>query len=151
MTLAKWFFDNRSLIPRDLRFTITTENFLGSLDGIPPLRQFFIFSGLESFLRHFLRNSSNRLKKSAAAQYLDYRGISVAKLSIYEYVRTDKGWRYCKVAFYPNDKIKPNVVVERLSGRTVDSASRDFPQARFSLPIRIFCAKPLWVSDGLKS
>ena len=77
----------------------------------PPLRQCFIFSGLESFLRHFLRNSSNRLKKSAAAQYLDCRGISVAKLSIYKYVRTDKGWRYCKAAFHPNGKIKPNVVV----------------------------------------
>jgi hypothetical protein len=43
-------------------------------------------------------------------QYLDYRGISVAKLSIYKYVRTDKGWRYCKAAFHPNGKIKPNVV-----------------------------------------
>jgi integrase/recombinase XerD len=35
----------------------------------------------------------------------------VAKLSIYKYVRTDKGWRYCKAAFHPNGKIKPNVVV----------------------------------------
>jgi hypothetical protein len=34
----------------------------------------------------------------------------VAKLSIYKYVRTDKGWRYCKAAFHPNGKIKPNVV-----------------------------------------
>jgi integrase len=39
------------------------------------------------------------------------RGISVAKLTIYKYVRTDKGWRYCKAAFHPNGKIKPNIVV----------------------------------------
>ena len=35
----------------------------------------------------------------------------MAKLSIYKYVRTVKGWRYCKAAFHPNGKIKPNVVV----------------------------------------
>jgi len=35
----------------------------------------------------------------------------MAKLSVYKYVRTDKGWRYCKAAFHPNGKIKPNVVV----------------------------------------
>jgi site-specific recombinase XerD len=37
----------------------------------------------------------------------------VAKLSIYKYVRTDKGWRYCKAAFHSNGKIKPNVVIVR--------------------------------------
>jgi hypothetical protein len=37
----------------------------------------------------------------------------MAKLSIYKYFRTAKGWRYCKVAFHPNGKIKPNVVVVR--------------------------------------
>ena len=35
----------------------------------------------------------------------------MAKLSIYKYVRTVKGWRYCKAAFHPNGKIKPNIVV----------------------------------------
>lgn len=35
----------------------------------------------------------------------------MAKLSIYKYVRTGKGWRYCKAAFHPNGKIKPNVVI----------------------------------------
>ena len=35
----------------------------------------------------------------------------MAKLSIYKYVRTGNGWRYCKAAFHPNGKIKPNVVV----------------------------------------
>jgi hypothetical protein len=49
--------------------------------------------------------------KKSAAQYWSLRGISVAKLSIYKYVRTDKGWRYCKAAFHPNGKIKPNVMV----------------------------------------
>jgi hypothetical protein len=49
--------------------------------------------------------------RKSAAQYWFLRGISVAKLSIYKYVRTDKGWRYCKAAFHPNGKIKPNVVV----------------------------------------
>jgi hypothetical protein len=37
----------------------------------------------------------------------------MAKLSIYKYVRTGAGWRYCKAAFHPNGKIKPNVVVVR--------------------------------------
>jgi integrase len=37
----------------------------------------------------------------------------MAKLSIYKYVRTHKGWRYCKAAFHPNGKIKPNVVAVR--------------------------------------
>jgi len=36
----------------------------------------------------------------------------VAKLSIYKYVRTNKGWR-CKAAFHPNGKIKPNFVIVR--------------------------------------
>jgi integrase len=35
----------------------------------------------------------------------------MAKYTIYKYVRTDKGWRYCKAAFHPNGKIKPNVVI----------------------------------------
>src|SRR5665213_177072 len=35
----------------------------------------------------------------------------MGKLSIYKYVRTDKGWRYCNATFHPNGKIKPNVVV----------------------------------------
>jgi integrase/recombinase XerD len=39
------------------------------------------------------------------------RGISVAKLTLYKYVRTERGWRYCKAVFHPNGKIKPNVVV----------------------------------------
>ena|SRR5215472_2464594 len=71
------------------------------------------FNGLDSFLRFFLRNSSQSTEKSAAARYLDYSGISVAKLSIYKYVRTDKGWRYCKAAFHLNGKIKSNVVSVR--------------------------------------
>jgi hypothetical protein len=33
----------------------------------------------------------------------------MAKLNIYKYVRTDKGWRFRKAAFHPNGKIKPNV------------------------------------------
>ena len=39
----------------------------------------------------------------------------MAKLSIYKYVHTDRGWGYCKAAFHPNGKIKPNVVVIRVS------------------------------------
>jgi integrase len=35
----------------------------------------------------------------------------MAKLSIYKYVRTDKGWRYCKAAFHDNGKIKPDIVL----------------------------------------
>jgi integrase/recombinase XerD len=33
------------------------------------------------------------------------------KFSIYKYCKTDVGWRYCKAAFYPNGKIKPNIVI----------------------------------------
>jgi integrase/recombinase XerD len=35
------------------------------------------------------------------------------KFSIYKYCRTDAGWRYCKAAFHPNGKIKPNIVLLR--------------------------------------
>ena len=35
----------------------------------------------------------------------------MAKFTIYKYVRTDKGWRYCKAAYHPNGKIKPNIVI----------------------------------------
>lgn len=31
--------------------------------------------------------------------------------SIYKYCKTNSGWRYCKAAFHPNRKIKPNVVI----------------------------------------
>ncbi|HEV2521401.1 MAG TPA: hypothetical protein VGT24_03390 [Candidatus Acidoferrales bacterium] len=37
--------------------------------------------------------------------------MSEAKLRIYKYVHTGKGWRYCKAAFHPNGKIKPNIVI----------------------------------------
>ena len=33
------------------------------------------------------------------------------KFTIYKYVRTDRGWRYCRSAFARNNKIKPNVVM----------------------------------------
>ena len=33
------------------------------------------------------------------------------KFSIYKYCKTDVGWRYYKAAFYPNGKIKPNIVI----------------------------------------
>jgi hypothetical protein len=54
------------------------------------------------------------------------RGISVAKLTIYKYVRTGKGWRYCKAAFYPNGKIKPNVVL-------VGDAEEKHPEGSYRL------------------
>src|SRR5215469_1038206 len=78
---------------------------------IPPLRQTFSFNGLDSFLRHFLRNSSICRQKSLPRSIGPSEEFSMAKLSIYKYVRTDKGWRYCKAAFHPNGKIKPNVVL----------------------------------------
>jgi hypothetical protein len=37
--------------------------------------------------------------------------LSSADSPLSKYVRTDKGWRYCKAAFHPNGKIKPNVLV----------------------------------------
>lgn len=35
----------------------------------------------------------------------------MARYTIYKYVRTGKGWRYCKAAYHPNGKIKPNIVI----------------------------------------
>jgi len=37
--------------------------------------------------------------------------MGLQKCSIYKYVKTDKGWRYCRPAFASNNKIKPNVVM----------------------------------------
>jgi len=37
--------------------------------------------------------------------------MGLQKYSIYKYVKTDKGWRYCRPAFASNNKIKPNVVM----------------------------------------
>jgi hypothetical protein len=37
--------------------------------------------------------------------------MGLATFSIYKYVRTLKGWRYCRAAYAPKRKIKPNVVV----------------------------------------
>jgi hypothetical protein len=35
----------------------------------------------------------------------------LARYTIYKYVRTDRGWRYCKAEYHPNGKIKPNIVI----------------------------------------
>lgn len=35
----------------------------------------------------------------------------LTRFSIYKYVKTDRGWRYCKPAYAKNQKIKPNVVM----------------------------------------
>jgi hypothetical protein len=32
------------------------------------------------------------------------------KYSIWKYYKTEKGWRYCRAAYHPNYKIKPNIV-----------------------------------------
>jgi integrase len=37
--------------------------------------------------------------------------MGLTKFSIYKYVKTNKGWRYCKPAYSANNKIKPNVVL----------------------------------------
>jgi integrase len=33
------------------------------------------------------------------------------KLSLYKSIKTERGWRYCKAAFHPNAKVKPNIVI----------------------------------------
>ena len=48
------------------------------------------------------------------------------KFSIYKYCKTGADWRYRKAAFYPNGKIKPNVVLVKGKGR---KAHRRQPQA----------------------
>ena len=37
--------------------------------------------------------------------------MGMARFNLYRYVRTPKGWRYCKVVYSANGKIKPNVVL----------------------------------------
>jgi hypothetical protein len=37
--------------------------------------------------------------------------MGLQKYSIYKYVKTAKGWRYCRPAFASNNKIKPNVAM----------------------------------------
>jgi len=39
--------------------------------------------------------------------------MGLQKYTIYKYVRTDRGWRYCRPAFSSNNKTKPNVVLVR--------------------------------------
>ena len=33
------------------------------------------------------------------------------KLSLYKSIKTERGWRYCKAAFHPNARVKPNIVI----------------------------------------
>ena len=33
------------------------------------------------------------------------------KLSLYESLKTERGWRYCKAAFHSNAKVKANIVL----------------------------------------
>lgn len=35
--------------------------------------------------------------------------MGLQKFTIHKYVRTDRGWRYCRPAFARNNQIKPNV------------------------------------------
>jgi hypothetical protein len=37
--------------------------------------------------------------------------MGLQKYTIYKYVKTERGWRYCRPAFASNNKIKPNVVM----------------------------------------
>src|ERR1041384_1442192 len=37
--------------------------------------------------------------------------MGLARFSIYKYVRTSKGWRYCKPVYGNNNKLKPNAVL----------------------------------------
>lgn len=37
--------------------------------------------------------------------------MGLQKYTIYKYVKTDRGWRYCRPALSSNNKIKPNVVM----------------------------------------
>ena len=50
------------------------------------------------------------------------------KVQLYKYIKLpDLGWRYCKVVFYPNNRVKPHAVV---SPRCVSGIA--FCQSRFS-------------------
>ena len=37
--------------------------------------------------------------------------MGLAKFSIYKYVKTARGWRYCRPAYSANHKIKPYIVM----------------------------------------
>ena len=77
-----------------------------------PLRHSFRISGLGSFLIRFPKTSSIRLKKSAHAVSGIERTqpMGISKYTLYEYVKVDGTWRYCKAAFHENAKINPDVV-----------------------------------------
>jgi|SRR5215467_13969029 len=59
------------------------------------------------------------------------------KFSIYKYCKTSVGWRYCKAAFNPNGKIKPNVVV-------VSGVEEKHSEGRYFLNF-----KDEWIDVGL--
>ena len=62
--------------------------------------------GLRGFLNDFLRN----LPKLGIGLWRIH--VAKPKFTIYKYVRTDAGWRYCRAAFHDkNGKIKPNIVI----------------------------------------
>ena len=36
--------------------------------------------------------------------------MAISKYTLYQYVKVDSTWRYCKAAYHDNSKIKPDVV-----------------------------------------
>jgi hypothetical protein len=88
---------------------------LSAVERIPPLRHVFVFNGLDSFLKHFLRIPNNLVLRK--------RGILMAgKFSIYKCGKPEgKGWRYARAAYHPNGKIKPDaLLVKGVNGKNVE-------------------------------
>ena len=62
--------------------------------------------------------------------------MGMSKFSLYRYVRSPKGWRYYKVVYSANGKIKPNVVL-------VDGKEQPCSEGEF-----FFNLEGKWVSVG---
>ena len=85
--------------------TLTNPHLHFSNNGYnPPSPPVLCFQWVGLLLKTFPETSSKSVFRK--------RGNLVAgTFSIYQYCKTNSGWRYCKAAFRSNGKIKPNVVI----------------------------------------
>jgi hypothetical protein len=73
-----------------------------------PLRQSFAISGLDAFLK---RSQDILWISQLSSTWEKGKAMGLTKFSIYKYVRTSKGWRYCKPSYRRNNKIRPDAIL----------------------------------------